>query len=727
MLKVALAAAVLGLAAAVPMGPTEAQEPASPWLKSCDFGPDHCTLTAFAMLDEWPVAYVFADTIRTTNGGPTHYLWVVPGGDTEMVVRAGDLTLIDGREGCVEAIGRCGLIAKLNSTEFARVLEAGALTVEDSFVTASIPLDRFMSALEGEPVSFDDPAFDVQNSAVVAVERENLPALALANRDPGALPVGIRFHSSLATEFRRLIIEDLQYLWELGPLDDSDLLAAMLGLPAGTLTGRDLATWMIQSMPVVSGADYCHGAELFRTEAEGRLRPFRATEVEECAGRESYAALTYIYPPYFRGATVLVNDEFSKVPEGQKGFRILSLVAMPTGDSPASRIGRIEVLVHEAFHSRNNSPHMACADEKRLMFADEVSLGGYAFDPAEECDSAANGYFSAYAAGAEAIRVLTLHCTECDDAARMELGFTQMSVWGVTGVPTQPFTIPNEGVLKDSGMTGRSIEVVPPFRFFEAARAAMSAGLRGCGFVCGAGWQDDLESAVKAIDALEDYLRGEDGLLPEAWANPALPEPIEAPVLDHEGAARWLAAASAAKDEGYNVPLAFQIPCRELGAECARILAAYRGVAVEGLAPGWTLDPLIEELSREGRVELGIAPGRATFSAEDTDILDRLAAGLLINSDWRIVVEGHTDSRGNPADNRAAGRAQAEVVRGYLVDQGIDPARVRAVGVSSGARAPGDPAPGGPAEPASRRFDIRLDFGGLDLAGLTPQAGAVRR
>ncbi len=725
MLRVALAVAVLGLAVAVPMGPAEAQEPATPatpWLKSCDYRPDHCTMTAFAMLDGWPVAYLFVDTIRTTNGGPIHYLWVVPGGDTEMVVRAGDGTLLDGREGCEEANGRCGLVAKLNDPEFERVLEAGALTVEDSFVTASISLDRFRSVLEGEPTSFDDPGFDIADSAVVAEARDNLPALALTNHDPDALPVGIRFHSSLATEFRRLIIEDLQYLWDLGALEDSDLLAAMLGQPAGTLTGRDVATWLIQSMPVVSGTDYCHGGSLFRAEAEGTLRPFRAREVEECAGRESYAALTYIYPPYFRGATILVNDEFSEVPEGQKGFRILSLVAMPTGEGPASRIGRIEVLVHEAFHSRNNAPHVACAEEERLIFADKVTLGGYEFDPAEECDSAEDGYFSAYAAGAEAIRVLTLHCEECDDAARMELGFTQMSVWGVTGLATRPFTIPDEGVLKDSGLTGRSIAVVPPFRFFEAARAAMSAGLRGCGYVCGAGWRDDLEDAVKAIDALEEHLRGEDGLLPEAWAKPALAEPIEAPVLDHEGAARWLAAASAAKENGYNVPLAFQIPCQELGVECARILAAYRGVAVEGLAPGWTQDPLIEELSREGRVELGIAPGRGSFSSEDADILDRLAAGLLINSDWRIVVEGHTDARGNPADNRAAGRAQAEAVRGYLIDRGIDPARIRAMGVSSPARAAGDPA-----EVASRRFDIRLDFGGLDLAGLTPRAGAVKR
>jgi len=45
-----------------------------------------------------------------------------------------------------------------------------------------------------------------------------------------------------------------------------------------------------------------------------------------------------------------------------------------------------------------------------------------------------------------------------------------------------------------------------------------------------------------------------------------------------------------------------------------------------------------------------------------------------------IIVEGHTDSRGSSDANRALSQGRAEAVVGFLVSQGVDPARIRAVG-----------------------------------------------
>lgn len=46
----------------------------------------------------------------------------------------------------------------------------------------------------------------------------------------------------------------------------------------------------------------------------------------------------------------------------------------------------------------------------------------------------------------------------------------------------------------------------------------------------------------------------------------------------------------------------------------------------------------------------------------------------------RLVVEGHTDSRGSDSKNLELSMRRAEEVRGYLVSQGIPPAKITAVG-----------------------------------------------
>ena len=51
-----------------------------------------------------------------------------------------------------------------------------------------------------------------------------------------------------------------------------------------------------------------------------------------------------------------------------------------------------------------------------------------------------------------------------------------------------------------------------------------------------------------------------------------------------------------------------------------------------------------------------------------------------VSGDQKIVVEGHTDARGSDQDNMELSRRRAESVRDYLVNQGVDQARISAVG-----------------------------------------------
>jgi outer membrane protein OmpA-like peptidoglycan-associated protein len=73
--------------------------------------------------------------------------------------------------------------------------------------------------------------------------------------------------------------------------------------------------------------------------------------------------------------------------------------------------------------------------------------------------------------------------------------------------------------------------------------------------------------------------------------------------------------------------------------------------------------------------------GKADLMPTARDALSRVAKALKdAEGDEAITIEGHTDSRGNEDENRELSQKRAENVREYLVSQGIDAQRVKAVG-----------------------------------------------
>jgi outer membrane protein OmpA-like peptidoglycan-associated protein len=75
------------------------------------------------------------------------------------------------------------------------------------------------------------------------------------------------------------------------------------------------------------------------------------------------------------------------------------------------------------------------------------------------------------------------------------------------------------------------------------------------------------------------------------------------------------------------------------------------------------------------------ATGESTLLPIAKDRLQEVAKALMDNPGGAMVVEGHTDSTGSQSRNEELSRQRAESVRAYLVAQGIEAHRIRAVGL----------------------------------------------
>ena len=72
---------------------------------------------------------------------------------------------------------------------------------------------------------------------------------------------------------------------------------------------------------------------------------------------------------------------------------------------------------------------------------------------------------------------------------------------------------------------------------------------------------------------------------------------------------------------------------------------------------------------------------RATIKGDSYPLLDQVARVLVDHPELaRIRVEGHTDARGSASANRALSTRRAQSVLTYLVNQGVAPERLEAVG-----------------------------------------------
>jgi len=68
-----------------------------------------------------------------------------------------------------------------------------------------------------------------------------------------------------------------------------------------------------------------------------------------------------------------------------------------------------------------------------------------------------------------------------------------------------------------------------------------------------------------------------------------------------------------------------------------------------------------------------------SLDSEDRQALQQQAAWLKLYPQTTITVEGHCDERGTREYNLALGARRANAVKDYLINLGVDPARVRTI------------------------------------------------
>jgi outer membrane protein OmpA-like peptidoglycan-associated protein len=73
----------------------------------------------------------------------------------------------------------------------------------------------------------------------------------------------------------------------------------------------------------------------------------------------------------------------------------------------------------------------------------------------------------------------------------------------------------------------------------------------------------------------------------------------------------------------------------------------------------------------------------ANIPDANKSILDQAAALIKRASQVHLTVKGHTDAVGDAAANKALSQKRAQAVVDYLVQQGVDPAQLQAVGYGS--------------------------------------------
>lgn len=108
-----------------------------------------------------------------------------------------------------------------------------------------------------------------------------------------------------------------------------------------------------------------------------------------------------------------------------------------------------------------------------------------------------------------------------------------------------------------------------------------------------------------------------------------------------------------------------------------------------GTCPHWSggaQEQMTKDLAELGRTRIygiNFDSDSDVLRDESKPTLDRIAALLKAKADWKLTIEGHTDSTATAAHNQQLSQRRAEAVKAYLQKAGIDGARLKAVGLGA--------------------------------------------
>jgi outer membrane protein OmpA-like peptidoglycan-associated protein len=114
-----------------------------------------------------------------------------------------------------------------------------------------------------------------------------------------------------------------------------------------------------------------------------------------------------------------------------------------------------------------------------------------------------------------------------------------------------------------------------------------------------------------------------------------------------------------------------------------------RKSATVGTCPHWSggaQEQMTKDLAELGRTRIygiNFDSDSDVLRDESKPTLDRIAALLKAKADWKLTIEGHTDSTATAAHNQQLSQRRAEAVKAYLQKAGIDGARLKAAGLGA--------------------------------------------
>lgn len=112
----------------------------------------------------------------------------------------------------------------------------------------------------------------------------------------------------------------------------------------------------------------------------------------------------------------------------------------------------------------------------------------------------------------------------------------------------------------------------------------------------------------------------------------------------------------------------------------------------------------LEELGRTRVYGINFDVDSDVIRDESKPTLDKIVAVLKAKPEWKLKVEGHTDSTGGEQHNQQLSQKRADAVKTYLVNGGIDAARLTAAGLGASKPVAGNETESGRAQ--NRRVEL---------------------
>ncbi|MDO4224135.1 MAG: OmpA family protein [Acinetobacter sp.] len=142
------------------------------------------------------------------------------------------------------------------------------------------------------------------------------------------------------------------------------------------------------------------------------------------------------------------------------------------------------------------------------------------------------------------------------------------------------------------------------------------------------------------------------------------------------------ADAAKAAEQGATVPAADAAKDTAKAAEQGTAADAAKAGAAAAAPAAVDSEALKQEIEKDGKIELNVrfVTGKADIDAASKPQVQEIAEFLKANADVKLEVNGHTDSSGNAAQNKALSEKRAKAVVDALVAAGVPADRLVAQG-----------------------------------------------